>query len=248
MALDERWHEYARTRSRELRNELVEANLGLGAHIAQRYSTRGIDEDVRQVAFLALVKAVERFDPTRGVPFSAFAGRTIEGEIKRYFRDSSWTLRVPRAVQERSLGVARLSEQLAQRLGRSPSVSELADYLHVSNDEVIEAIAAGGAARPQSIDVAEDGHVPSALGREDDALIGVLDHVLVERLMAILPEREREIVRLRYFEQMSQTGIAEVIGISQMHVSRLLRRSLDALNVLLVDGADRDGADMATSD
>ena len=248
MALDERWHEYARTRSRELRNELVEANLGLGAHIAQRYSTRGIDEDVRQVAFLALVKAVERFDPKRGVPFSAFAGRTIEGEIKRYFRDSSWTLRVPRAVQERSLGVARLSEQLAQRLGRSPSVSELADYLHVSNDEVIEAIAAGSAARPQSLDVAEDGHVPSALGSEDDALIGVLDHVLVERLMAILPEREREIVRLRYFEQMSQTGIAEVIGISQMHVSRLLRRSLDALNVLLVDGADRDDADMATSD
>ncbi|MDQ3178359.1 MAG: sigma-70 family RNA polymerase sigma factor [Actinomycetota bacterium] len=248
MALDERWHEYARTRSRELRNELVEANLGLGAHIAQRYSTRGIDEDVRQVAFLALVKAVERFDPTRGVPFSAFAGRTIEGEIKRYFRDSSWTLRVPRAVQERSLGVARLSEQLAQRLGRSPSVSELADYLHVSNDEVIEAIAAGSAARPQSIDVAEDGHVPSALGSEDNALLGVLDRVLVERLMAILPEREREIVRLRYFEQMSQTGIAEVIGISQMHVSRLLRRSLDALNVLLVDGADRDGADMVTSD
>lgn len=248
MALDERWHEYARTRSRELRNELVEANLGLGAHIAQRYSTRGIDEDVRQVAFLALVKAVERFDPKRGVPFSAFAGRTIEGEIKRYFRDSSWTLRVPRAVQERSLGVARLSEQLAQRLGRSPSVSELADYLHVSNDEVIEAIAAGSAARPQSIDVAEDGHVPSALGSEDDALIGVLDHVLVERLMAILPEREREIVRLRYFEQMSQTAIAEVIGISQMHVSRLLRRSLDALNVLLVDGADRDGAGMVTSD
>ncbi|MEJ7561726.1 MAG: sigma-70 family RNA polymerase sigma factor [Ilumatobacteraceae bacterium] len=248
MALDERWHEYARTRSRELRNELVEANLGLGAHIAQRYSTRGIDEDVRQVAFLALVKAVERFDPKRGVPFSAFAGRTIEGEIKRYFRDSSWTLRVPRAVQERSLGVARLSEQLAQRLGLSPSVSELADYLHVSNDEVIEAIAAGSAARPQSLDVAEDGHVPSALGSEDVALIGVLDHVLVERLMAILPEREREIVRLRYFEQMSQTAIAEVMGISQMHVSRLLRRSLDALNVLLVDGADRDGADMVTSD
>ncbi|MDQ3311498.1 MAG: sigma-70 family RNA polymerase sigma factor [Actinomycetota bacterium] len=248
MALDERWHEYARTRSRELRNELVEANLGLGAHIAQRYSTRGIDEDVRQVAFLAVVKAVERFDPERGVPFSAFAGRTIEGEIKRYFRDSSWTLRVPRAVQERSLGVARLSEQLAQRLGRSPSVSELADYLHVSNDEVVEAIAAGSAARPQSIDVAEDGHVPSALGSEDNALLGVLDRVLVERLMAILPEREREIVRLRYFEQMSQTGIAEVIGISQMHVSRLLRRSLDALNVLLVDGADRDGADMVTSD
>jgi len=172
MALDERWHEYSRTRSRELRNELVEANLGLGAHIAQRYSTRGIDEDVRQVAFLALVKAVERFDPKRGVPFSAFAGRTIEGEIKRYFRDSSWTLRVPRAVQERSLGVARLSEQLAQRLGRSPSVSELADYLHVSNDEVIEAIAAGSAARPQSLDMAEDGHVPSALGSEDEALIG----------------------------------------------------------------------------
>jgi len=248
MALDERWHEYSRTRSRELRNELVEANLGLGAHIAQRYSTRGIDEDVRQVAFLALVKAVERFDPKRGVPFSAFAGRTIEGEIKRYFRDSSWTLRVPRAVQERSLGVARLSEQLAQRLGRSPSVSELADYLHVSNDEVIEAIAAGSAARPQSLDMAEDGHVPSALGSEDEALIGVIDRVLLDRLTAILPEREREIIRLRYFEQMSQTAIAEVIGISQMHVSRLLRRSLDALNVLLVDGADRDGADMVTSD
>lgn len=230
---DERWREFARTRARRLRNELVEANLGLGAHIAQRYSGKGIDEDIRQVAFLALVKAVERFDPDRGVPFSAFAGRTIEGEIKRYFRDSTWTLRVPRALKERSLYVVKTAEQLAQSLGRAPTVADLAGYLEITNDEVLEALAAGSAANPHSIDVAEDGLAPGALGADDARLAALHDRVLIDDLMNVLPEREREIVRLRFYEDLSQTEIAERVGVSQMHVSRLLRRSLDAMKALV---------------
>ena len=220
---DERWRQYAACPTRRLRNELVEANLGLAAHIARRFSGRGIDEDIRQVAFVALVKAVERFDVNRAVPFSAFAGRTIEGEIKRHFRDTTWTLRVPRSVKERSLYVAKLSDELAQELGRAPTVGELAGYLEISTDEVLEAMAARGASSTSSLDASEDGHLPVALGQEDSQLAGVQDAVEIGRLMRVLPAREREIVRLRFFEECSQIEIAERIGISQMHVSRLLQ-------------------------
>ncbi|CAN5798049.1 N/A [soil metagenome] len=238
------WQLYARDRRRSVRNELVEANLGLAAHIARRYSGRGIDEDLRQVAFLALVKAVERFDVSRGVPFSAFAGRTIEGELKRHFRDTTWTLRVPRAIKERSLYIAKLGEQLAQQLGRSPTVAELAEYLEISTDEVVEAVAAGGASTPSSLDAADEDRVPAALGEDDAALLGVQDAVIVDRLLEVLPQREREIVRLRYYLECSQAEIAERVGISQMHVSRLLRRSLEAMRLI----ADNPAADPSAGD
>lgn len=232
------WQQYTGDRRRSVRNQLVEANLGLAAHIARRYSGRGIDEDLRQVAFLALVKAVERFDVSRGVPFSAFAGRTIEGELKRHFRDTTWTLRVPRAVKERSLYVAKLGEQLAQQLGRSPTVAEVAEYLEISTDEVVEAVAAGGASTPSSLDATDEDRVPAALGEDDAALLSVQDAVIVDRLIEVLPEREQEIIRLRYYLECSQAEIAERVGISQMHVSRLLRRSLEAMRLIADDPAD----------
>lgn len=234
MTDDERalFDEYARTRSRTLRNELVEKHLGLAVHVARRYARRGpSDDDLRQVAFLALVKAVERFDPEREVAFSTFAGRTIEGEIKRYFRDRTWTVRVPRSAKELHLQIRRTTEELSHRLGRAPTVPELAEAIGASTDEVLEGIAAGAAYSTVSLDAPAPGTDGARRdpGDDDTGYEEATNLDLVERLMAKLPEREREIVRLRFYEELSQSEIAERIGISQMHVSRLLRRSFEQM-------------------
>lgn len=232
---DERalFEEFARTRSRRLRNQLVERHMGLAAHVARRFGRRGpSDDDLRQVAFLALVKAVDRFDPGRDVAFSTFAGRTIEGEIKRHFRDHTWTVRVPRSAKELHLRLRRATDELTHRLGRSPTVDELADDLGVTRDEVIEGIAAGSAYTPASLD-APAGADPDGSARElgdPDVRFEHLSNAdMVERMIARLPEREQVIVRLRFYEELSQSEIAERVGISQMHVSRLLRRSFEQM-------------------
>jgi len=224
--------EFARTRSRALRNRLVERHMGLAAHVARRFGRRGpSDDDLRQVAFLALVKAVDRFDPEREVAFSTFAGRTIEGEIKRHFRDHTWTVRVPRSAKETHLQLRRATDELTQRLGRSPTVQQLAEHLHIDTDTVVEGIAAGSAYSTASLDapLGPDGEGPRQLGAEDSGFGHVSDTSMVAELMERLPEREREIVRLRFYEELSQTEIAEQVGISQMHVSRLLRRSFETM-------------------
>jgi RNA polymerase sigma-B factor len=226
----ELWKRYAETRRRADRNVLIERHMGLAHHIARRYSRRGIDDDVAQVAFLALVKAVERFDIERGVQFSSFAGRTIEGEIKRHFRDSSWSVRVPRRLKDDYLQIETARETLNQQLGRSPAPSELARYLELDTETVLEAIAAGSAHTATSLDAPADPDGPSRdLGDVDEGFARLADSDLVERLMEQLPEREQEIVRLRFYDQLSQAQIAEHVGISQMHVSRLLRRSLEQM-------------------
>jgi RNA polymerase sigma-B factor len=227
------FEEFARTRSRRLRNQLVERHMGLAAHVARRFGRRGpSDDDLRQVAFLALVKAVDRFEPDRDVAFSTFAGRTIEGEIKRHFRDHTWTVRVPRSAKELHLRLRRAADELTHRLGRSPSVDELAEELGVSRDDVIEGIAAGSAYTPASLDAPLGGD-PDGGGREFGAADERYDHVtdseMVERMIARLPEREQAIVRLRFYDELSQSEIAERVGISQMHVSRLLRRSFEQM-------------------
>ena len=149
----ELFREFRRTRSRRIRNELVERHMGLAAHVARRFGRRGpSDDDLRQVAFLALVKAVDRFDPDRNVAFSTFAGRTIEGEIKRHFRDHTWTVRVPRSAKETHLRLRRATDELTQRLGRSPTVAQLAEHLGIDVDEVLEGIAAGSAYSTASLD------------------------------------------------------------------------------------------------
>jgi RNA polymerase sigma-B factor len=227
----ELFRQFRRTRSRRIRNELVERHMGLAAHVARRFGRRGpSDDDLRQVAFLALVKAVDRFDPERNVAFSTFAGRTIEGEIKRHFRDHTWTVRVPRSAKETHLRLRRATDELTQRLGRSPTVAQLAEHVGIDVDEVLEGIAAGSAYSTSSLDApaGEDGE-GRQLGGEDERLGQVADVTLVTELMTTLPEREREIVRLRFFEELSQSEIAERVGISQMHVSRLLRRSFEEM-------------------
>jgi RNA polymerase sigma-B factor len=237
----EGFREYRRNQSRRLRNELVERHMGLAAHVARRYSRSRPDDDLRQVAMIGLVKAVDRFDPERGVAFSSFAGRTIEGELKRHFRDSTWSVRVPRSAKELHLGVRRAGDELSQRLGRSPSVDEIARHLDIERDDVVAGLAAGAAYTAGTLDTSpspdENGGTDrnAALSSEETGFELAEHREVVTGLLARLPEREREIVALRFFEELSQADIAERVGISQMHVSRLLRRSFETMREFLVD-------------
>lgn len=236
------FREFASTRSRALRNQLVERHMGLAAHIANRFRRQaGADDDLRQVAMVGLVKAVDRFDPEYGAAFSAFAGRTIEGELKRHFRDRSWVVRVPRGAKELHLQVRNASEQLAQRTGRAPTVDEIAAHLQVERDDVLRGLSATAAYSVGTLDGGggDDSEVASdrqrALASEEEGYVTVDNRELVVQLIERLPEREREIVRLRFYERRSQTEIAEAVGISQMHVSRLLRRSFEQMRDWLED-------------
>ena len=226
------FEEFRRTGRRSVRNRIVEEYMGLAVHIAQRYNSGpGRDNDLEQVAMLALVKAVDRFDVDRGVPFSAFAGRTIEGELKRHFRDATWSVKVPRGAKELHVAVRRANDELSMRLGRSPSVAEVAEYLELDRDDVITGLAAGVARNVGTIDPGPDDDVGrnAATGTEDRGFGDVENEAAVLGLVDRLPEREREIVLLRFYEELSQAEIAERVGISQMHVSRLLKRSFELL-------------------
>lgn len=238
----ELFEELVRTGRRGVRNQIVEQHMGLAVHIAKRYNARaGRDDDIEQVAMLALVKAVDRFDPSMGVPFAAFAGRTIEGEIKRHFRDATWTVKVPRGAKELHLAVRRGREELAASTGRSPTVAELARHLELSEDDVITGLTASEARVVETIDapLGDDSPVSSARQRatagDELGYDDIENRTVVEQLLDTLPEREREIVRLRFFERLSQAEIAEIVGVSQMHVSRLLRRSFEDLRVAYGD-------------
>ncbi len=234
------------TKSRSLRNELVERHMGLAAHIAKRYQRAGTrDDDLRQVAMVGLVKAVDRFDPEYGSSFSAFAGRTIEGELKRYFRDRTWVVRVPRGAKELHLQVRRAIDELGHDLGRSPSVDELARHLRVDRDDVLRGLAASAAYSVGTLDAVGGGDDADmaidrqgALAVDDRGFGDTEDRQVVMELLERLPEREREIVRMRFYERMSQFEIGEAMGISQMHVSRLLRRSFTQMREWVDDPAD----------
>jgi RNA polymerase sigma-B factor len=229
--------EFVATRQRSIRNRLVERHMGLAAHIAKRFSRPGVtDDDLRQVAMLGLVKAVDRFDPAYGVPFAAFAGSTIEGELKRHFRDLSWVVRVPRSAKELHLLVRRATDELVQKSGRSPSVDEIAEHLDVERDDVLRGLAASSAYHVGTLQTGgNDGDAETPLDRvdalasEESGFDQALDADLVSRLLAQLPEREQQIVRLRFYEQQSQEQIAAAVGVSQMQVSRLLRGSFEKL-------------------
>jgi RNA polymerase sigma-B factor len=229
---DARFVEFRATKDRRLRGELVESHMGLAHHIAARYDGRGVErEDLRQVALLGLVKAVDRFDPERGVAFPTFAGVTIEGELKRHFRDATWPVKVPRRVKDLHVSVRRFTEELRHELDRAPTVRELAARLGVSDDEVIEALSASEAYSQGSLSAppSEGGTSEAALGTEDLGLGHVVSEMTVRKLLEELPERERTIVELRFYEDLTQSEIAERVGLSQMHVSRLLRRSFATL-------------------
>ncbi len=215
---------------RATRNRLVEEHTDLAEHFARRYAGRGLArEDLRQMALLAIVKAADRFEPERGVSFATFAGRTIDGELKRQFRDRSWSVRPPRALQELHLALRRADEELTQELGRRPRVAELAERLEVDEENVLEALEAGVAHRADSLDapVGEDERTTSdRLGTTDVGFGRAEGRIIVEDLLEGLPERERNILELRFFENLSQEEIADQIGVSQSYLSRLLRRTL----------------------
>lgn len=237
---DDDFWEYRRTRSRVLRNRLIEEHRGFAEYLARRFSNRGEPlDDLRQVALVGLLKAVERFDPERGVSFTTFAGPTIVGEIKRHFRDRTWSVRVPRRLQDLSLLVERSRTELGQQFGRSPTPSEIGDHLGVSEERVLEGMEAANVYRVGSLDVPaserEGAPAGDRVGTLDEDLSRVEDRALVREMIAALPVRERRIVYLRYFEGLTQSEIADRTGISQMHVSRLLSRSLQSLEAQLTD-------------
>ena len=234
------FREYRRTGSRRLRNELVESNLQLVEPYVRRFDQRGVArDDLRQVAMLAVLKAVERFDPDYGVTFGTFAGRTIEGELKRHLRDRGWAVRPPRRKQEVYLAVRQAEDELTQSLGRAPTIDELARHTGETVDGVLEAIDAGGARHAGSID-APQGPDRSDAGTLVDERAGVGDvelRVLVDEVLAGLDERERTVIRMRFYEERSQAEIADELGLSQSFVSRLIRQTLLAARERLSDAA-----------
>jgi RNA polymerase sigma-B factor len=222
-------------RRERLREILVEEHLPLVRHFARRFSNRGEPfDDLLQVGTLGLIAAIDRFDPTRGVEFLSFAVPTITGEIKRHFRDQGWSVRVPRRLQELHLSLNAAVGELAQKNGRAPTPSELAAHLGIPRAEVLEGLAVANAYRSSSLDERLSGEddsptLAATLGEEDAALEGVEYRESLQPLLATIPARERRILILRFFGNMTQSQIAADIGISQMHVSRLLSQTLAKL-------------------
>jgi RNA polymerase sigma-B factor len=227
---------------RRIRNSLVELNLPLVEYLARRFRDRGEPlDDLIQVATIGLIKAIERFDPNRGVEVSTYATPTIVGEVKRHFRDKGWAIHVPRGMQDLKLRLTRTSGVLSQHLGRSPTVGEIAGHLGVQEAEVLAGLDAGFVYSALSLDRDLGTEVSRAdtryLGDMDQALEGVEDREALKPLLDALPPREKRIVALRFFLAMSQSQIASELGISQMHVSRLLARALAQLRrELILDG------------
>ena len=219
-------------RDPKVRDQLVTAHLGLAHQLARRYANRGEPyEDLVQVASLAIVKSVDRFDPDRGVEFTTFATRTVIGELKRHFRDKGWAVRAPRRVQELYLELGKVTETLNQELGRSPTVAELASATGATEEAVLEALEAGQGYRTSSIDATDRNEetLASHIGGEDASLDTVEDRELLAPAIAELAPREQLILQLRFGQGLTQSEIAARVGISQMHVSRLLAASLERL-------------------
>jgi RNA polymerase sigma-B factor len=235
------FRQYADTRDPAVRERIIVAYLGLADRLADRYrSSRGITpEDLRQTARMGLVAAVDRYDPGYGSPFVPYAVACVVGEIKRCLRDTSWRVHVSRPAKERSLRVLKALDELPNTLGRSPTVTELASHLGLSEEDALEAIEVAHTRQEVSLDqqVGEDGdtslgdRLPAAPPREEPE-----DLLLLPGLVDSLPERERQIVVLRFFHDLDQHEIAGRVGCSQMHVSRLLRRALDRLRAQLLIG------------
>ena len=227
--------ELRETEDSQTRDELAKLHLPLVEYLAKRFKDRGEPlDDLIQVGSVGLLKAIDRFDLEREVEFSTYATPTIVGELKRYFRDKGWAIRVPRRLQELSLRLNKLVAQLTQDLGRAPTVPELAKMAGVSEDEVLEALESGQAYSTTSLDApsGDDDDAPNRVDRigEEDLRLDNLEYFAsLAPLIEQLPERERTILYLRFFKGMTQSKIADHIGISQMHVSRLLTRILEFL-------------------
>ncbi|MGH3321170.1 MAG: RNA polymerase sigma factor SigF [Streptosporangiaceae bacterium] len=220
---------------KHVRDELIQLHLPLVEYLARRFRNRGESlDDLVQVATIGLIKSIDRFDLDRGVEFSTYATPTIVGEIKRHFRDKGWAIRVPRRLQELKLSLTKAIGDLSQRQGRAPTVSELAAYLEMSEEEVLEGLESANAYSTVSLDAPDSGDddapaVADTLGIADEALEGVEYRESLKPLLDRLPGREKRILLLRFFGNMTQSQIASELGISQMHVSRLLARTLRQL-------------------
>lgn len=222
-----------------IRDELVTMHMPLVHHLARRFADRGEPvEDLAQVGMIGLIKAVDRYDLARGVEFSSFATPTIVGEMKRHFRDYSWSVRVPRKLQEMQGQLTAGSAELSQRLGRAPTVAELAAHLGLSEDEVLDGLESGQAFNAASLDTPADEEgvaLESRFGVDDEALEAVEYRESLKPLLAALSERDRAVVMMRFFGNQTQSQIAMELGISQMHVSRILAKSLAVLRAGLMD-------------
>jgi RNA polymerase sigma-B factor len=232
---------YRETRNPEYREALILRHTGLARSIARRYAGRGLPyEDIVQTGYMGLIGAVDRYDPTRGVPLHAYAARVIEGEIMHLFRDHGWAVRVPRTLQELGRRLAKASEQLSHEIGRTPTTAELAVAAGVTEDQVHEAAAVQQAFFAQPLNeptgTGEDWTPQMPLGFDDRGFEIAEDHEALAKAMRHLPARERTILGMRFFEGLSQSEIAARMGISQMHVSRLLRATLEELRARI--GAD----------
>ncbi|UFQ14277.1 MULTISPECIES: RNA polymerase sigma factor SigF [Streptomyces] len=219
-----------------VRNTLIELNMSLVRYAAGRFRNRGDEmEDIVQVGMIGLIKAIDRFELSREVQFATFAVPYIVGEIKRFFRDTSWAVHVPRRLQEARVELAKATEELSSRLGRSPTVDELAALMNLAPEEVIEARLASNAYNSSSLDAVLHGdatdETPLAdfIGEEDPSLELVEDFHSLAPLVARLPERDREILHMRFVEELTQSQIGERLGVSQMQISRLLSRTLATL-------------------
>ncbi|MCL4500088.1 MAG: SigB/SigF/SigG family RNA polymerase sigma factor [Chloroflexi bacterium] len=228
--------EYQTARDPEIRDELVQMYINLVEYLARRFKNRGEPlEDLVQVGTIGLLKAIDRFDIGRAVEFTTYATPTIVGEIKRYFRDKGWAVKVPRRLQELNLLVNQSVGTLTQELRRSPTIEEIAVYLGVTCEQVIEAMETSEAYsfvsldRDLSSDADDSFSLLEYIGEEDKDLLGVEDRTGLEEALTGLTSQEQRILYLRFFRGLTQTEIAKEIGISQMHVSRLLRRTLEVL-------------------
>jgi RNA polymerase sigma-B factor len=246
VTLDPRFGRYRTSGDRRIRDQLIEEHRWMAVYCARRFQHRGEPlEDLIQVGMLGILKAVERFDPAFGVVFATFAMPTIMGELRRHFRDHTWPVRVPRRVKELHLELAGANEQLSQDLGRPPLVEEVAMRLRATVEEVLEAMEAGAAYHPapltppRDFDDDDQGSQDAVtLGADDPRLAGSDVRLTVEALLAGLAVRERQVLLLRFYEGLTQAEIASQVGISQVHVSRVLRHTLDQLHLRL-DAADR---------
>lgn len=220
----------------DAREEVMRRFAPLASSIAHHFRGKGVgDADLEQTAMLGMFRALDRYDPELGA-FEPFAARTISGELKRYLRDRAWAMRVPRGLQERSLEVARVRQHLTQRLARDPTPSDIATDLGCSVEEVVEAMVAAFAFASSSLDTPatdDNGPLTDSIGHLDPRLELSEHWQTLRPALDALPDRERQVVLLRFYEEMTQSEIAEVIGVSQMHVSRLLARALDRLHALI---------------
>lgn len=243
---------YATSRDPATRDWLVERFRGLAIFHARRFVNRGIErDDLEQVAMIGLLNALDRYDPDRQVELSTFASRTIEGELKRHFRDRGWAVRVPRGLRDLSVTVRRTGDDLESELGRPPRPAEIAQRLGIDTESVLEALDAGAAFRTAPLDAPSRAGVDqpaAALGQVDAGFSAVANRLVVEQLLDSLPERERTIVSLRFYDRLTQSEIASRVGVSQMHVSRLLRQSLLRLRQELVGSGAAAGEENVADD